>query len=338
MNVLIALAITLAGVGMLQWLYGYRLPGPVVVGVYVALYFLVARLRKPKIAHADEPDPDYSHWPTSGPIGRFGQRGLLVPWTLTNALSLLNPFQAIQIFRQVLGNARLAAREERSGDDGTRYRCKIGYSLPVGGEWLIYNGGITPKTSHSWHVLGQRFALDMVKTDPRLRRHRGRGTSVEEYHCYGQPVLAAADGVVVVVQDGIGIAPFVGWGICDFTARHFAGNHVMIRHAEGEYGFYAHLMAGSILVAAGDAIPRGQVIGRCGHTGHSSEPHLHFHLQDSENLFEGMGLPIRFTCVSVDGCLFEEIHLVSGQFASNQEEGPSLSAIGSDHPSLRGHP
>ncbi len=44
----------------------------------------------------------------------------------------------------------------------------------------------------------------------------------------------------------------------------------------------------------GDTVKQGQVIGRCGHSGHSSEPHLHFHLQDTPSLFSSMGLPIRF--------------------------------------------
>ena len=298
------------------------------MGLYIALYLIVARLRKPKheSIYADEPDPDYSHWPTSGPIGRFGQLGLLIPWTLTNVLSLMNPFQAAQIFRQIVGNARLSAREKRRGDDGTGYRCKIGYSLPVDDEWLVYNGGMTPKTSHSWHVLGQRFALDLVKADPELQRHRGRGTRVDEYYCYGQPILAAAGGLVVDVQDGIRVAPLIGWGVCDFTARHFAGNYVMIRHAEGECGFYAHLIAGSISVAAGDAVSRGQTIGQCGHTGHSSEPHLHFHLQDSDSLFEGMGLPVRFTSISIDGHTADEAHLVAGQRVRNQSTTQSQTA------------
>ena len=41
MNILIALAITLAGVGISQWLYGHRPLGLAVVGLYVALYFIV---------------------------------------------------------------------------------------------------------------------------------------------------------------------------------------------------------------------------------------------------------------------------------------------------------
>lgn len=225
MRLVIALAMTLLGAEAYRALWGERLPGIVVVGAYIVLYLLIARLRKPRVAkqHVEEPDPDYSHLPTSGPIGRFGQRGLLAMWSASGVLALLNPRQAVQIVRQIRGNMRLVARERRTGDDGCGYRTQVAYALPVQGDWLVYNGGMTPKTSHSWDVLGQRFALDMVQADPAFRRHRGRGTKPEEYFCHGQPVLAAADGEVVAVCDGIGPARFLGWGICDFTARHFAG-------------------------------------------------------------------------------------------------------------------
>jgi hypothetical protein len=144
---------------------------------------------------------------------------------------------------------------------------------------------MTPKTSHSWDVLGQRFALDFVQADAAFARHRGRGTHPGDDDCYDAPILAAADGIVVAVEQRIGLAPLLGWGVCDFTARSFIGNHVLIEHAEGEYALYAHLVKDSATVRPGDRVLHGQTIGRCGHTGHSTEPHLHFHLQDSADLF-----------------------------------------------------
>lgn len=92
---------------------------------------------------------------------------------------------------------------------------------------------------------------------------------------------------------------------------------MLIRHAQGEYGFYAHLIAGSLRVDVGDAVVRGQVIARCGHSGHSTEPHLHFHLQDSADLFEGMGLPIRFADVVVNGQSVAEAWPTAGDRVRN---------------------
>lgn len=315
MSIVIALALTLVSALVVEYGVGYRIPGIAIVALYLVFYFLVSRLRR---RHADgddgdEPAVDTPPLPTSGPVGTLGQPGLIVIWTLTSILCLLNPFQLAQILRQVIGNLGLQARERRRGDDGRGYRTKATYTLPFRGEWLLYNGGMTPGTSHSWEVLGQRYALDFVQADAKYRRHTGRGTRPEDYYCYGEQVLAAADGRVVAVEDRVRTAPFLGWGICDFLARNFVGNHVLIEHADGEFALYAHLSPGSITVSVGDAVSRAQPIGRCGHTGHSSEPHLHFHLQDSADLFNGMGLPVRFSSLAVDGTDAEDVHLTAGQ-------------------------
>lgn len=303
MNIVIALALTFAAIGVAKAGFGYRIPGLAVLALYLALYFVVARLRRRPVAarYAGDRAPDTSHWPTSGPIGKLGQWGLLVPWTITNTLAILNPRQAVQVLRQVAGNTRLAARERASGDDGSAYVAKARYTLPFRDEWLVYNGGTTPATSHSWDVLGQRYALDFVVADERHARHRGRGTRPEEYLAWNRDIVAAADGVVVAAEGRVGTAPLLGWGVCDFTARDFVGNHVVVEHAAGEFALYAHLVGESVAVSVGERVARGQLLGRCGHSGHSSEPHLHFHLQDSADLFDGMGLPLRFSDVIVDG-------------------------------------
>ena len=41
----------------------------------------------------------------------------------------------------------------------------------------------------------------------------------------------------------------------------------------------------------GESVAAGQLIGRCGNSGNSSEPHLHFHLQTTPELGTGEGLP-----------------------------------------------
>jgi hypothetical protein len=100
-------------------------------------------------------------------------------------------------------------------------------------------------------------------------------------------------------------------------ARSLIGNHVLIRHAEGEYGLYAHLVPGSVEVEPEDRVEQEQIIGCCGHSGHSSEPYLHFHLQDSAALSEGMGLPVEFSSVEVDGASVHAAHLTAGQLVRN---------------------
>jgi murein DD-endopeptidase MepM/ murein hydrolase activator NlpD len=57
------------------------------------------------------------------------------------------------------------------------------------------------------------------------------------------------------------------------------GNAVRLRHAGGFTSWYFHLEANGVLVNVGDVVTQGQVIARCGNTGRSSGPHLHFQVQ-----------------------------------------------------------
>jgi hypothetical protein len=47
-------------------------------------------------------------------------------------------------------------------------------------------------------------------------------------------------------------------------------------------------------VSTGQQVRAGDVPGLCGNSGNTTEPHLHFHLQDGPNLGEALGLPVTF--------------------------------------------
>ncbi len=285
--------------------FDYRLPYWGAIGLYLVLAAAVSRLdadarRQRKLCDATQDSA--GEWPTSGPVGRLGQRGLTAIFMVSGLLALLNPFQLIQIVRQGVGNALISRRLRRTPPlDPSGYVNDVTYTLPFDGEWLVYNGGTTPATSHSWEVLTQRYAYDFVVADASLRRHTGRGTRLGDYFCHGLPIRAAAAGVVVEVRDGIGPAPFLGYGIVDVLARSVLGNYVVVEHSPREFSLYAHLETGSVAVREGHRVAARQLIGRCGHTGHSSEPHLHFHLQDRPNFFLAAGVPITFADLEVDG-------------------------------------
>ena len=77
----------------------------------------------------------------------------------------------------------------------------------------------------------------------------------------GAPVLAAEDGIVAYAGDGI----------------RTLGRLILIRHDEGYITTYAHNAA--LLVEAGDAVARGQVIARVGSTGDVTRSQLHFEIR-----------------------------------------------------------
>jgi hypothetical protein len=265
--------------------------------LYFAIYALIAIVTSRSEAGRDAPI-ESPNWPVSGPIARLGPRALMATFTVSSLFAFFNPFQLLQIVRQFVGNASAQRRASELASKAGEYRNKVDYHLPFAQEWIVCRGGVSREHSHSWDAVAQRYAYDFFMVDERLHRHAGRGTAVGDYFCYDREILAAADGVVVRTESRIGTAPFVGFGVADVFARNFIGNHVII-----------------------DRVGRGQPIGRCGHTGHSSEPHLHFQLQDREDFLTATGLPICFRNLIVEGRPLADAYIHTGQRVSAR--GPS---------------
>lgn len=85
----------------------------------------------------------------------------------------------------------------------------------------------------------------------------------------GSPVVSVDDGVVTQVQ--------IWDGSEDATGTMSYGNMVKIEHPDGKTTLYAHLS--EINVSEGDAVIRGQRIGRMGSSGNASGTHLHFEVR-----------------------------------------------------------
>ncbi len=167
--------------------------------------------------------------------------------------------------------------------------------LPFTGTWFVYWGGRTVQENYHAASPDQRFAYDLAVVQEE-RTHAGDPARNESYHCFGLPVLAPASGMVVAAEDGIADNPP---GV--MNEQQVLGNHVVIDHGTGEFSFLAHLHDGSVAVAAGQQVNAGDVIGRCGNSGRSSEPHLHYHLQTTPRFAEGDGLPAQFLDYVADG-------------------------------------
>src|SRR4029453_12617302 len=71
------------------------------------------------------------------------------------------------------------------------------------------------------------------------------------------------------------------------------GNHVIMRRGDLIAAF-AHLVPGSVAVAPGQGVRNGELLGRVGHTGNSTAPHLHFQLMDSLDPMHASGVPCAF--------------------------------------------
>jgi murein DD-endopeptidase MepM/ murein hydrolase activator NlpD len=166
-------------------------------------------------------------------------------------------------------------------------------------QWHIHRGGVTKNDSHSWRVIGQRFAYDFVVRKAGST-HRHRGHRLEDYHAFGRPVVAPADGRVIAAVDRHRDHPRPGTGWIDWRATDIRGNHIVLKHAMGGFSLIAHLRLGSCRVKPGDRVCRGDVLGECGNSGHSTEPHIHFHVQDRASFYGALGRPVWFSRVRVE--------------------------------------
>ena len=166
--------------------------------------------------------------------------------------------------------------------------------LPFNGEWYVMWGGATEDQNHHAKTRSQRRALDLHIRDAQGKSFQGDGKRNEDYYAYGKEILAPADGAVIMAIDGV---PDNKPG----SANGFSsvGNCIMIQHAESEFSVLAHLQPGSLRVKTGSAVKTGQPIARCGNSGNSGEPHLHFHLQHLAVMQEALGFPPFFQNIRV---------------------------------------
>jgi murein DD-endopeptidase MepM/ murein hydrolase activator NlpD len=191
------------------------------------------------------------------------------------------------------------------------YQTRARLRLPFDGAWYVFWGGRTVDQNQHAVVRDQRFAYDFLVVDAG-RTHSGDGSKVEDFYCWNRPVRAPAAASVVTVVDGL---PDNAPGRMD--PAHAAGNHVTLDLGDGEFAILAHLRNGSVGVRPGQRIEAGAEIGRCGNSGNTSEPHLHFHLQDRAEFGTGDGLPAFFNDYSADGKTVARGEPVRGQTVAN---------------------
>jgi murein DD-endopeptidase MepM/ murein hydrolase activator NlpD len=188
--------------------------------------------------------------------------------------------------------------------------------FPLRGEWVAVGTPAHRIPSHGTDMLGQRYAFDFVRPDHRrgLRLHPAGalraslfGERTRDYCGWGQPVHAAFDGAVVAAVDRVPergrvhmvgelahtIRTTVGFDPAQDGVDSVAGNHVVVQGADA-CAVFAHLAPGTVSVTTGQRVRAGEVIGRVGHTGNSTAPHLHFHLMDSADPLQAKGIPCAF--------------------------------------------
>lgn len=184
---------------------------------------------------------------------------------------------------------------------------------------------------HHWWTTATEHAIDITMVDARGSWAKGDATAWregrvprwEDWYAYGKRVLAAADGVVERVVRDVAF-PLSFWNRRPgesqdayherIGARQMelfnapgadpiavaGGNHVIIRHANGEWTMYAHLAYGSIRVTEGQAVKQGDHIAGLGGTGEEPAVHLHFQVIDGPVPTYARTYPVQFSNVRVN--------------------------------------
>jgi murein DD-endopeptidase MepM/ murein hydrolase activator NlpD len=212
------------------------------------------------------------------------------------------------------GLHRRSPAPTRFGD----YQTKTELHLPFEGEWEVFWGGRTSAQNAHVSCSDQRFAYDFDAVRGGRSRDFSWSSTNEDFYAFGRPILAPADAVVVEAVDSL---PDNEPGKMD--PKHPAGNHVILDFMNGEYALLAHFRQGSLRARAGDRVEHGQVLASCGNSGNTSQPHLHFHLQNSPKLDpcgKVEGLPAFFVDYTADGRRVARGEPIRGQIV--RRDGP----------------
>ncbi|MCE7991062.1 MAG: M23 family metallopeptidase [Roseivirga sp.] len=256
-------------------------------------------------------------------------------------------FDQLRRFGTSIGNMELI---EASGDSFT-YRCKLGkiftlqvgfdinrtgklskflitnysdksapklernttsFILPFHGEWYVFWGGKSISQNYHNSHTSMRGAFDFLVMGPSGKSSRGQPMTNADFYAFGQELIAPADARVIYtindVEDNL-------WPAMNRAAG--GGNMVLLETAQKEYLLMAHLKKGSVAVKEGELVKQGQLLGLCGNSGNSTEPHLHFQTINTADLMGASGAWTYFDKIKVNGQVREDYMPVRSDKISN---------------------
>ncbi len=177
-------------------------------------------------------------------------------------------------------------------------RNKTKLILPFKDEWTVLWGGDTKELNYHVESVAQKNAFDIVIKNEKGVSFKTDGKLNEDYYAFGKDLMAPCDGEVVLVVDGVkDNQPGT------LNPVYVPGNTVIIKTQNNEYLFFAHFKQHSIVVKQGQIVKQGQQLGLCGNSGNSSEPHVHFHIQNVEDMNVATGVKCYFDKIQVNGLI-----------------------------------
>lgn len=185
--------------------------------------------------------------------------------------------------------------------------------FPFKEEAFVYWGGKTEDLNYHMADLNQQYALDIIMV-ANGAPYEGDSTKNESYFIFGKDIIAPCDAKVVKVIDGIeDNVPG------EVNRAEVTGNTMILETERKEYLLFAHIKENSILFKEGDLVKQGQVIAQCGNSGNTTQAHLHFQVQNTDDLFNTIGAKIYFDEVIVNGEIKKDYMPKKEDFVSNKK-------------------
>ena len=202
------------------------------------------------------------------------------------------------------------------------------YPPLVGSNWWDGNGcceivgphrGATLPINGDIHA-PESFAIDYVQINASNGCCTGPIHDLASWPFFGAPILAAADGVIVEMEDGLP-EQIPAQDPVGVTVANAAGNHIIESIQNGRYFIlYAHFKTGSIPPGfrVGTRLRAGQHIGDLGNSGSSTAPHLHFQVMDKPSALDAAGLPFVFRSQQLQGTVVGTLNATSSAYEAGQ--------------------
>jgi len=187
--------------------------------------------------------------------------------------------------------------------------------LPFKGRWNVGWGGDTVNLNYHVEYKAQKNAFDFLIRDNEGKSYKTNGRTNQDYYAFGKEIIAPCDAEVVLAVDGI-----EDNNPGELNPLYIPGNTVILKTENGEYLFFAHFQQHSVKVKEGQKVKKGNLLGLCGNSGNSSEPHLHFHIQNVKDMNKATGIKSYFSNIIVDGELRKDYSPIKGEIIENEPQ------------------
>jgi len=167
--------------------------------------------------------------------------------------------------------------------------------LPFNEEWFVFWGGTTVEQNYHVEYPIQQYAYDILMVSDGAS-YVGDPKKNESYLVFGKEIMAPCDARVVKVITGV---PDNIPG--ELNPEQLTGNTIVLETENGEFVLFAHLKEGSIVVEEGQEVRQGELLGQCGNSGNTTEPHLHLSLQNHVEMLQSTGAKLYFDRIMVNG-------------------------------------